>query len=50
MAEQTENRFTEALQKESKGTAFYLRTGNGTRLLPVDEALQYVRHRWGKTA
>ena len=32
--------------KKSKGTAFYLRTGNGTRLLPVDEALQYARYRW----
>ena len=26
---------------------FYLRTGNGTRALPVDEAVKYVQSRWG---
>ena len=29
---------------------FYLRVGNGTRALPVNEAVQYVGQRWGKTA
>ena len=29
--------------------AFYLRTGNSTRALPVDEAVKYIPHRWGKT-
>ena len=28
---------------------FYLRAGNGTRPLPVDEAVKYVQHRWGGT-
>ena len=28
---------------------FYLRVGNGTRALPVKEAVQYVGQRWGKT-
>ena len=26
---------------------FYLRTGNGTRALPVDEAVKYVQSQWG---
>ena len=26
---------------------FYLRSGNATRPLPVDEAVRYVQHRWG---
>ena len=29
---------------------FYLRVGNGTRALPVKEAVQYVQRHWGKTA
>ena len=29
---------------------FYLRTGNGTRALPVDEAVKYVQSRWGGSA
>ncbi|MCY4659244.1 MAG: DUF262 domain-containing protein [Acidobacteria bacterium] len=29
---------------------FYLRVGNGTRAVPVNEAVQYVGQRWGKTA
>ena len=28
---------------------FYLRTGNATRALPVNEAVKYVQHRWGGT-
>ena len=28
---------------------FYLRVGNGTRALPVNEAVQYIGKRWGKT-
>ena len=28
---------------------FYLRVGNGTRTLPVNEAVRYVQTRWGKT-
>ena len=28
---------------------FYLRFCNGTRALPVKEAVQYVGQRWGKT-
>ena len=28
---------------------FYLRTGNATRPLPVDEAVKYIPHRWGRT-
>ncbi len=35
---------------EKKSAVFYLRTGNGTRPLPVDETVKYVQHRWGKTA
>ena len=30
-----------------KQAVFYLRTGNATRPLPVDEAVKYVQHRWG---
>lgn len=33
-----------------KQAVFYLRTGNATRLLPVDEAVKYVQHRWGGSA
>ena len=29
---------------------FYLRVGNGTRPVPVKEAVQYVGQRWGKSA
>ena len=29
---------------------FYLRVGNGTRALPVDETVKHVGQRWGKTA
>ena len=29
---------------------FYLRVGNGTRALPVDEVVKYVQTRWGTTA
>ena len=28
---------------------FYLRVGNGTRALPVDEVVRYVHSRWGRT-
>ena len=28
---------------------FYVRSGNSTRALPVDEAVKYIPHRWGKT-
>ena len=28
---------------------FYLRVGNGTRALPVNEVVKYVHTRWGKT-
>ncbi len=30
-----------------KQAVFYLRSGNATRPLPVDEAVRYVQHRWG---
>ena len=30
-----------------KQAVFYLRSGNATRPLPVDEAVKYVQHRWG---
>ena len=33
-----------------KQAVFYLRTGNATRPLPVDEAVKYVQHRWGGSA
>ena len=36
--------------ERQKEAMFYLRVGNGTRELPVNEAVQYVGHRWGKTA
>ena len=36
--------------EHQKEAIFYLRVGNGTRELPVNEAVQYVGHRWGKTA
>ena len=29
---------------------FYLRVGNGTRALPVDEVVRYVHSHWGRTA
>ena len=32
---------------EQQQAVFYLRAGNGTRPLPVDEAVKYVQHRWG---
>ena len=28
---------------------FYLRVGNGTRALPVDEVVRYVHSHWGRT-
>ena len=36
--------------KDSKGKdkALYLRTGNATRSLPVDEVVKYVQHHWRK--
>ena len=35
---------------EEQGAAlFYLRTGNLTRSLPINEAIKYVQRRWGKT-
>ena len=34
---------------EQQQAVFYLRAGNGTRPLPVDEAVKYVQHRWGGT-
>ena len=36
--------------EHQKEAIFYLRVGNGTRALPVNEAVQYVGRRWGKTA
>ena len=30
--------------------SFYLRVGNGTRALPVNEVVRYVQTRWGKTS
>ena len=37
--------------EEQRGTSlFYLRIGNATKSLPVNEAVKYVQHRWGKTA
>ena len=33
--------------EEQQQAVFFLRTGNGTRRLPVDEAVKYVQHRWG---
>ena len=36
--------------EDQNAAVFYLRTGNGTRPLPVDEVVKYVQHRWGKTA
>ena len=35
--------------EEGKSAAFYLRTGNATRPLPVNEVVKFVQHRWGKT-
>ena len=35
---------------EQQQAIFFLRAGNGTRPLPVDEAVKYVQHRWGGTA
>ena len=32
---------------EQQQAVFYLRVGNGTKALPVDEAVKYVQHRWG---
>ncbi|MDY0340182.1 MAG: DUF262 domain-containing protein [Coriobacteriia bacterium] len=32
---------------EGETSIFYLRTGNATRPLPVNEAVKYVQHRWG---
>ena len=32
---------------DGQQAVFYLRAGNGTRPLPVDEAVKYVQHRWG---
>ena len=32
---------------EQQQAVFFLRAGNGTRPLPVDEAVKYVQHRWG---
>ena len=36
--------------QENQDAVFYLRTGNSTRPLPVNEVVKYVQHRWGKTA
>lgn len=35
---------------EGQSAAFYLRVGNATRPLPVNEAVRYVQTRWGKAA
>ena len=35
--------------EHQKEAIFYLRVGNGTRALPVKEAVHYVGQRWGKT-
>ncbi len=38
-----------AVYVEDRSTAvFYLRTGNLTKPLPVDEVVKYVQHRWGR--
>ena len=34
--------------ENSKQALFYLRSGNLTRALPVDETVKYVQHRWGR--
>ena len=34
--------------EDQKVAVFYLRTGNSTRSLPIDEAVKYIPHRWGK--
>ncbi len=36
-----------AYTTEGQGAAFYLRVGNATRSLPVNEAIRYVQTRWG---
>ena len=33
--------------EHGRQAVFYLRTGNATRSLPVNEAVRYVHHRWG---
>ncbi len=33
--------------ERGREAVFYLRTGNATRSLPVNEAVKYVHHRWG---
>jgi predicted HTH transcriptional regulator len=35
---------------EGQASAFYLRVGNATRPLPVNEAIRYVQTRWGGVA
>ena len=35
--------------EEGQGAAFYLRTGNATRPLPVNEVVKFVQHRWSRT-
>ena len=34
--------------EDSNQALFYLRTGNLTHALPVDETVKYVQHRWGR--
>ena len=34
--------------ENSKEAVFYLRSGNLTHPLPVDETVKYVQHRWGR--
>jgi hypothetical protein len=33
--------------EEGQTATFFLRIGNGTRALPVNETVQYVQTRWG---
>jgi len=35
---------------EGQGAALFVRTGNATRSLPVNEAVKYVASRWGSGA
>jgi len=36
--------------QEGGSATFFLRTGNATRALPINEAVKFVQSRWGKTA
>ena len=36
--------------QEGGAATFYLRTGNATNTLPINEAVKFVQSRWGKTS